>query len=96
MYFGKWRDSVVTLQCDTFFVGDLHLSNRQVPSDKTDMLNGAFWVKVFRAYHVKAIPPETLAGFLSDQVMPIAKSVYDFDLSHLQSRQAIGIGLAVR
>jgi hypothetical protein len=95
MCFGKWSDAVA-FQGDSLNVGDCRLNNRDVRPDKTGMLNSAFWTKLFPAYHVKPISPETLLRFLPDQAMPIAESVHDFDLSRLQCRQSFGIGLSVR
>ena len=58
--FGKGRNAVATLQADSLIIGNSRLDNRDVQPDEANMFDGAFWAKVFRAYHVKTLLPETL------------------------------------
>jgi hypothetical protein len=95
MNFGKWRNAVAILQYDSVIEGDRHLNNRHVPSDETNMLNGAFWAEVFPTRHVKPILPEMLARLDPNQVMPIAESIHDFHLLRLQCSQSFRIARPV-
>jgi len=84
MNFGEWRNAVVILQRDSGIVGERHLGNRCVQSDAANVLDQAFWSKVFPTRHFKPVVPELLAGLQANQVMPIAEAIHDFELSRFQ------------